>query len=268
MQTTTNYNYKVYEGDDLFNPLTVENANIREIDEDMKQNANNGVWTANHLRANTIHTLTRTNPDARMFTFNATSKFDLGDSFTVDGVSVTALMPNGAGLPDGVFVIGSTVLCSLVGTLLTIYSVGTGKADDSEKLDGQPASYYAKQSDMESTTALAENASNLSNANSQSINQINSDLSEFKSKAYLSKDVSISVTTGGKQFVNLTDIDYEKVDSVFLDFTDDLYYLVITDAITPTISVYDSNGKARITCTLNASAKATRSLIVKVKYHG
>ena len=105
MQNTTNFNLKIYEGTDLFNPLTVENENTQVIDARMKANQSGTVGTASHLLTGSVHAITRAIPNASMFRFTATSKFTLGDSFTVDGVSVTALMPNGTAIPDGAFVI-------------------------------------------------------------------------------------------------------------------------------------------------------------------
>ena len=40
MQNTENFNLKVYDGEDLFNPLTVENVNMNSIDTQMKKNEN------------------------------------------------------------------------------------------------------------------------------------------------------------------------------------------------------------------------------------
>lgn len=158
MQNTTNFNLKVYEGTDLFNPLTVENENAQAIDAQMKANQSGTVGTANHLLTGSVHAITRVIPNASMFRFTATSKFTLGDSFTVDGVSVTALMPNGTTIPDDAFVIGSTVLCSLVGQLLTIYSYGINEAEDSKKLGGELPSYYATKQEVDNAKSLAESA--------------------------------------------------------------------------------------------------------------
>lgn len=122
MNYTDNYELKLPESSDIVNPLINDNQNYIKIDQQMKDNADASVSTATELKSGTIHALTRDNEDASVFRFTATSNYDAGDTFTVDGVPVTALLPNGASLGQSAFVIGGTVLCSLVGTLLTVYT--------------------------------------------------------------------------------------------------------------------------------------------------
>ena len=69
MQNTENFNLKVYEGEDLFNPLTVENVNIQAIDAQMKKNENHAVGDATELVSGTVHAITRLTPDAPMLRF-------------------------------------------------------------------------------------------------------------------------------------------------------------------------------------------------------
>ena len=158
MQTTNKFGLKLYEGTDLFNPLTVENDNMIAIATQMETNQSGVVGVANQLLTGSVHAITRITPNASMFRFTATSRFTKGDSFTVDGVSVTALMPNGTSIPDGSFVIGSTVLCSLVGQLLTIYSYGIAEAEDSKKLGGKLPNYYATKQEVNNARSLAEDS--------------------------------------------------------------------------------------------------------------
>lgn len=141
--TTDNYELILPTGEDRVNPLTQVNPNFETIDAQMKANANAGVGVANEIKTGTVHALTRiTNDgDCAVFRFLATSDFHLGDSFTVDGVSVTALLPSGEVIGDGAYVIGSTVICVLVETRLTVYTSG-GTATDSNALGGHPASYF------------------------------------------------------------------------------------------------------------------------------
>ena len=58
MNTTTNYGLKLYEGTDLFNPLTVENVNTGDIDTEMKAISDHSVGTATELTTGTVHALT------------------------------------------------------------------------------------------------------------------------------------------------------------------------------------------------------------------
>lgn len=154
MQTTSNYGLKVYEGADLFNPLTVENTNTESLDLILKAISDQAIGTATELTTGTVHALTRSDSDQALFRFTATSNFAAGDTFTVDTVQVTALTINGQALPDGAYLAGAEVLCALVGTRLTVYGVtGSTVADDALRLGGELPSYYGKATDV----TLAQN---------------------------------------------------------------------------------------------------------------
>lgn len=175
MKRTTNYDLIVVEGRDKVNLLTQMNPNTEKIDEVMKANENSGIQIATELLSGTVHAITRTVPSASMFKFTAVSNYTAGDTFTVDGVQVTALLTSGEALGTGAYIIGSEVLCSLKDTLLTVYTQGgTVKlAEDSEKLGGNLPEYYAKQSELTNVKSTADNASSLSRTNSEQINNIN-----------------------------------------------------------------------------------------------
>ena len=142
MGTTTNYGYNVPVGSDNVNLLPDMSANFPMIDSDLKAVSNTGVGTATELVTGTVHALTRADRDRNVFKFVATSNFEAGETFEVDGVQVTAKTPDGRNLSTGAYVINSTVLCMLEGTLLTVL-VNPAKALDSENLDGHPATYFA-----------------------------------------------------------------------------------------------------------------------------
>ena len=148
MNTTTNYGLKLYEGTDLFNPLTVENVNAGDIDTAMKAISDHSVGAATELTTGTVHAITRADADRNVFLFVATSNFTAGDTFTLDGNQVTALTPDGQQLATGSYVIGSSVLCALHDTLITVY-VNPAKAKDADMLDGHDSSYYATDSDLD-----------------------------------------------------------------------------------------------------------------------
>ena len=157
MESTTNYGLKVYEGADLFNPLTVENTNMESIDLISKAISDQAIGTATELTTGTVHALTRSDSDQALFRFTATSNFVSGDTFTVDTIQVSALTLNGQALPDGAYLAGAEVLCALVGTRLTVYGVtGSTVADDALKLGGELPSYYGKATDV----TLAQNTAN------------------------------------------------------------------------------------------------------------
>ena len=120
MNTSTHYNLKLVEGTDLVNPLTVDVPNYQAIDSAMFANEQAGVGTATELKSGTIHAITRANENRNVFTFKSTSVFNVGDTFTVDGSSVTALYPDNSSLKERCFIVGSEVLCLLDGSQLTL----------------------------------------------------------------------------------------------------------------------------------------------------
>ena len=122
MTNTTYYNLNIVEGTDIVNPLIVDNPNYEKIDETMHNNAVTGVTLATEIANATVHAITRENSECAVIRFIATSEWKAGDTATVDGVPVTALLPSGETLPDGAYVINANVLCILTGTNLTIYA--------------------------------------------------------------------------------------------------------------------------------------------------
>lgn len=178
MQNTENFNLKVYDGEDLFNPLTVENVNMNAIDTQMKKNENHAVGDATELVSGTVHSITRLTPDAPMLRFTATSRFTAGDTFTVDGVQVSALTVSGEQLPDGAYIIGSEVLAYLKGTLLTVFtSQGTlATAKNALKLGGNDPEYYATASAVQTAQETATAAGNLANELNNSLGTITEEI--------------------------------------------------------------------------------------------
>ena len=141
--TTTHFGLKKPTGDDLYNHLTIDNPNMDAIDKAMYDNQQAAICTATHSKVGTVQTLTRQGGKSAMFRFVATAAFAAGDTFTVDGQAVTATLPDGSGLSAGAFVINSNVLCCLVGTQMTVYTVAGAGSLDAATLEGHPASYFA-----------------------------------------------------------------------------------------------------------------------------
>lgn len=171
--TTDNYSFIIPEGSDNVNLLTQNNPNWESADEIIKSVSDLTVGTATELFTTTVHALTRAeaSADAAMFRFTAVSNYTAGDTFTVDGVQVTALLTTGEALGSGAYIIGSEVLCCLKGTLLTVF-VNSGtvtNAQDSEKLGGELPAYYAKQTDMTAVEGVASAAGTLAGQNQQAI---------------------------------------------------------------------------------------------------
>lgn len=152
MDTSTYFGLNLVTGADKVNPLTVDRPNYEKIDEQMHKNQIASVLEATELKSGTVHAITCLTEGAVFFRFTATSDYAAGDTFTFNGTPVSAVLPDGSGLQQGAFKINGTVLCSIIGTLLTVYSfTASGIAADSEKLGGQLPAYYAKATDAIST---------------------------------------------------------------------------------------------------------------------
>ena len=125
--TTTNFGLKKYEGTDLFNPLTFENPNTDDIDAAMFYNKQHNCVDATELTTGTVHAIIKADLDSPLFSFSATSVYHYGDTFTLNGTPVTALLTSGEVLPEGAYVIGSRVLgfISGGGSLITFYVMKT-----------------------------------------------------------------------------------------------------------------------------------------------
>lgn len=171
MTETSNYALKQYEGSDYVNVLTVNNPNNVIIDAALKENKDAAVQTANHLKSGNVHAITRLAPDSAMLRFTATANFTTGDTFTVDGTQVTALLPNGATLSTGAFKINSTVLCCLVGTLLTVFTVGQAENIDADTLGGHEPDYFATADALGGVQQTATSAGIVANAASETATQ-------------------------------------------------------------------------------------------------
>ena len=162
MNQSTNYELKLYEGGDKFNPLSVEVYNNEIVDNVMHENELASVGTATEILSGTVHAIIRDKPDTAMFRFVATSNFTFGDSFTVDSIAYTAKMSNGEQMNTNAFVTGANVLCCLEGNELTFFVASTGVAPDSDRLGGELPSYYAKETDMaQAKLDILDNASDI-----------------------------------------------------------------------------------------------------------
>ena len=119
MTNTQNYNLLMAEGSDAVNPLTQIFPNFQTIDTVMKANQDAGVTTAVETKSGTNHAIVRTHANG-VFRFVATSNYAVGDTFTVDGQSVTATLPDGTALQDGAFVINAAIFFIGSETLISL----------------------------------------------------------------------------------------------------------------------------------------------------
>ena len=166
MRKSNNFDLNLVEGNDIVNPLVQDVPNYEKIDLIMKQNRDQSVSNATELKTGNVHAITREHGDSCMFRFVATSKYTSGETFTVDGMQVTALLPNGTTLPTGAYVIGANVLCCLTGTTLTVMCGVGGEyvAYDSERLGGKMSNEYATKKDVESANTVAQSAKDVADS--------------------------------------------------------------------------------------------------------
>ena len=129
MQNTSNFNFNLPEGTDLWNYLTQTNPNFTSLDTLLKSIQDGTVTTATEVTSGTAHAVTRTLPDANVIRFTATGVWTLGDTMTIDGTPVTVVKPNGTSLQTGDYIIGSEVLGVLRATQFTVYVGGASSLD-------------------------------------------------------------------------------------------------------------------------------------------
>lgn len=125
MQYTTHYNLNLPEGTDIVNPLIQDNPNYSAIDTALYDNKLRVIGNATHVKTGTNHAITLADSDIAAFKFVATGDYATGDTFTVDGVTVTARVADGATIANGGFKINSTVIAELNGTILNLINVSS-----------------------------------------------------------------------------------------------------------------------------------------------
>lgn len=132
MALTPNFGFEVPVGSDTVNLLTQCYPNFTSLDSLLVPMRDNGVSPATHTKVGTVHQLVRTVGTCNVFKFVATANMGSGDTFTVDGVSVTATAVNGTSLQAGSFVINQSVLCLLNGSVLTVIVSGVSSVSASD----------------------------------------------------------------------------------------------------------------------------------------
>ena len=124
MSLTPNYSLIIPTGSDAVNLLTQCYPNFTSLDSILKPIQESGVTVATDTKVGTVHQLVRTDSSCNMFRFIATANYAAGDTFTVDGASVTATAMDGSSIPAGSFVINQSVVCILNNLVLTVLIPG------------------------------------------------------------------------------------------------------------------------------------------------
>ena len=191
MTNTTYYNLNIVEGTDIVNPLTVDNPNYEKIDEVMHDNAVSGVTLANEIANGTVHAITRENSECAVIRFIATSIWKAGDTITVDGVPVTALLPSGETLPDGAYVINTNVLCILTGTNMTVFAERK-KTDTANDITYKNTNVGSELDKVNSNFKWKK----MNSVNGETIINIPSDCSEIYIRSYVIINGLFYISTG------------------------------------------------------------------------
>lgn len=134
-QTTPNFGFNIAEGTDTVNLLTQCYPNFTSLDSILQGIKETGVTTATATKTGTNFAVVRTDTDCNFFRFVATANYAAGDTFTVDGVAVTATSAAGTALPTGAFVINQSVIAILNSSVLTVLVGGGLSSVDAEDVD-------------------------------------------------------------------------------------------------------------------------------------
>lgn len=165
METTTNYGLKKYQVGDLFNPLTINNPNVDDIDADMKSISDRAVGRATELVSQGVHAITVLDTDCKTIKWVATANFTAGETFTINGIQCNAYLPSGESLGTNAYVSGAQVIASLNNdnSAMTVYvpQGAVAVASDSERLGGELPSYYATKEYADGIKTTADTASEL-----------------------------------------------------------------------------------------------------------
>ena len=132
MSLTPNYGFNIPTGSDAVNLLTQNYPNFTSLDSILKTIELTGTTTATVSKVGTVFQLVRTNSALNVIRFVATGNYVAGDTFTVDGVAVTATSVQGTSLQTGAFVINQSVMCILNQNVLTVLVGGSGANDASD----------------------------------------------------------------------------------------------------------------------------------------
>lgn len=135
MTNTTNFNFTIPDGSDNVNLLTQNFPNWTNLDAILKAIKDTGVTTATATKTGTNFAVVRSDADCNFFRFIATANYVAGDTFTVDGVPVTATSAAGTALPSGAFVINQSVIAIVNSGVLTVLVGGGLSSVDASDVD-------------------------------------------------------------------------------------------------------------------------------------
>ena len=196
MTTTPNYSFTIAEGTDTVNLLTQSYPNFTSLDSILKTIEETGITTSVATKVGTVFQIVRTNTDLAVMRFVATANYAAGDTFTVDGVSVTATAMNGTALPAGAFVINQSVECILNGSVLTVVGVGGVSSVDASNVTYDNTGSGLTATDVQN--AIDEVVSDL--------NDVAANVSTYVSGTILAGNTTITLSDAAIQTTSFIDI--------------------------------------------------------------
>lgn len=205
-QTTPNFGFNIAEGTDTVNLLTQCYPNFTSLDSILQAIKETGVTTSVATKTGTNFAIVRTDTDCNTFRFTATANYAAGDTFTVDGVAVTATSPAGTALAAGAFVINQSVLCILNSSVLTVFAGGAAGNIDASDVD-----YDNTGSGLTATDVQA------------AVDEVAGDVTGLKAKVNTELSQSLSAGATSVTFTNVAITATAKLmlffDDVFIPFT-------------------------------------------------
>lgn len=195
-QTTPNFGFNIAEGTDTVNLLTQCYPNFTSLDSILQAIKETGVTTAVATKTGTNFAVVRTDTDCNFFRFIATANYATGDTFTVDGVAVTATSPAGTALSAGAFVINQSVIAVLNSAVLTLFVGGGASTIDAEDVDYDNSGSGLTATDVQA--AIDEVVSDLED--------VTDNVSTYASGTILAGNTTITLSNAAIQTTSFIDI--------------------------------------------------------------
>lgn len=195
-QTTPNFGFNIAEGTDTVNLLTQCYPNFTSLDSILQAIKESGVTTAVATKTGTNFAVVRTDTDCNFFRFIATANYAAGDTFTVDGVAVTATTPAGTALPAGAFVINQSVIAVLNSAVLTVFVSAGAQTINAEDVNYDNTGSGLTAADVQA--AIDEVVTDLGN--------VNANVSTYQSGTIAAGNTTITLSNAAIHTTSFIDI--------------------------------------------------------------
>lgn len=203
MTNTTNFNFLIPDGSDNVNLLTQNYPNWTSLDAILKGIKDTGVTTATATKTGTNFAVVRNDTDCNFFRFVATANYVAGDTFTVDGVPVTATSAAGTALPSGAFVINQSVIAIVNSGVLTVLVGGGLSSVDAGDVDYDNTGSGLTATDVQA--AIDEIVAALSAVESD-VSDLNANVNTYVSGTITAGNTSITLSNAAILTTSFIDI--------------------------------------------------------------